>query len=121
VFEHWETGSEGPYRSTHKNHPTAVWVRSSVQNYIWTCNYGKALCREYTYRYGRRHKTEDHIDWLINNRPKLADIDRTPFYQAMPEYCRMEDSILAYRNYYNLEKRHLFSWSKRPVPFWVIQ
>ena len=37
-----------PYKHTHANHPMAVWVRSSLDNFIWTLDYCYALCSEYT-------------------------------------------------------------------------
>jgi hypothetical protein len=46
------------YRTTHINHPSAVWVRQSDKNYIWLLQLLDALCKEYTYRYGKVHKVE---------------------------------------------------------------
>ena len=40
------------YGATHINHPSAVWVRQSYDNYIWLSNMLIALCEEYTHRYG---------------------------------------------------------------------
>ena len=42
-------GSEkAPYKPTHKNHPCSVWVRESLDNFLWCVEYGLALCDEYT-------------------------------------------------------------------------
>ena len=46
------------YSATHINHPSAIWVRKSKENYIWLSNMLLALCGEYTYRYGKTHKVE---------------------------------------------------------------
>lgn len=115
-----------PYKPTHINHPTNIWVRSSRNNYLWTCNYAKALCREYTFRYQKRHKCEDYIDTFILEVPDLPDVGITDFYLAMPEHCKLKDPVLSYRNYYNIEKRHLMfgeyflaGWKNRPVPYWI--
>ena len=34
---HHELGTsiEIPYKATHKNHPSAIWVRDSAENYMW--------------------------------------------------------------------------------------
>ena len=64
---HWLTGGEGPYRATHKNHPSAIWARSNKSNYNWLCKLGLELCEEYTYRYGKIHKTQQHLEWLSKN------------------------------------------------------
>ena len=60
------------YRSTHINHPSAIWVRQSLENYLWLANMLIALCEEYTYRYGKTHKVErDGLCFvLLKNIPK---------------------------------------------------
>jgi hypothetical protein len=30
-----ELGGEGPYKSTHVNHPCSVWARQSLGNFLW--------------------------------------------------------------------------------------
>ena len=32
-----------PYKATHKNHPSAIWARESVSNYIWLYDHMIAL------------------------------------------------------------------------------
>tara|TARA_B110000977_G_C11090364_1_gene496612 strand:+ start:6881 stop:7483 length:603 start_codon:yes stop_codon:yes gene_type:complete len=54
----------GAYKCTHKNHPSAVWARSAPTHYLWLCKYGLALCKEYTFRYKRVHKCQQHIENL---------------------------------------------------------
>ena len=46
-----------PYKATHLKHPCTLWVARSIDNYEWLLTHGYALCREYTARYGKRHKT----------------------------------------------------------------
>lgn len=55
-----------PYKCTHKNHPSAVWARCAPYHYIWLCKYGLALCKEYTFRYNRVHKCQQHIEKLYS-------------------------------------------------------
>ena len=108
-----------PYRPTHQNHPCCKWATESVENYVWLCILGIELCGEYTYRYGRTHKCEAVIEECLQKVPKkIANKGRTKFAQAMPEKCKMENSVLAYRNYYIQEKSHLAQWRKREVPYW---
>ena len=42
-----------PYKKTHVNHPSAIWVRQGLYNYVWTVNLGLELCKEYTKRFTR--------------------------------------------------------------------
>lgn len=58
------TTEQVPYKLSHKNHPCSIWARQCVENYIWLCDLGLSLCEEYTYRYGKRHKSQDVIEWL---------------------------------------------------------
>ena len=106
------------YKLTHKNHPCCKWARESLSNWIWLRNLGIAICREYTYRYGKHHKCEQII--LDMKTPNLPDIGLTSFAQDMPEECRGKDPIEAYRKYYNCKKSHLFNWKNRDIPEWVI-
>ena len=56
---HHELGSpiNIPYKATHKNHPSAIWVRSSAEAYMWAYEHMLALGAEYTKRYGKEHLT----------------------------------------------------------------
>ena len=62
-----------PYRLSHKNHPCSIWARECIENYVWLCDLGMELCKEYTYRYGKRHKSQDIIEWCITNHPPLKE------------------------------------------------
>ena len=109
------------YKATHIHHPSAVWARQSVENYLWLANMLIALCKEYTYRYGKIHKCER--DGLVNRLqttpvkiPIGSFTEPTP---AMPDEVKVAgDSIKSYRNYYINNKAHLANWKKRQVPEW---
>ena len=110
------------YASTHINHPSAIWVRQSPENYLWLANMLVALCEEYTYRYGKTHKVErDGLCYvLLKNIPH--NIGNSGFTQptpAMPEDVKIPgDSIASYHNYYIKNKTHLANWKKRNTPIW---
>lgn len=113
------------YSATHINHPSAIWARQSNSNYTWLHNLLVALCREYTYRYGKVHKCESSglvsaLQNIPNNIPIGEFTEPTP---AMPtEVIIKNDSISSYRNYYNQNKQHLASWqgkvNSRSIPEW---
>lgn len=110
---------EIPYRATHKNHPSAKWARKSLSNYIWLVMLGLEICKEYTHRYGKTHKCEAVIQWCKMHTPNIPEIGFTPFALAMPEECKKDDRIEAYREYYRKKKSHLFSWKNREKPYWL--
>jgi hypothetical protein len=111
------TVAGGPYKPTHANHPCVLWAGRSVVNFNWLLQHGRALCEEYTLRYGRRHKCQDVIE-LINSQPiKLPPFRYCEFVQCMPEELRMSDPVDAYRKYYHTKT--FAQWNRgRPAPYW---
>lgn len=107
------------YRKTHYNHPCAVWVRETDSNYKWTLNLLYELLGEFTHRYNSNHSTAMIYRYLTKLPSHIKTGPLTPFAQAMPDEYKNQDAVVAYRKYYNSDKRHLFSWSKRPKPHWV--
>lgn len=109
------------YKPTHKNHPSAVWVRESNNNYNWLYCLLVETCKEYTYRYGKTHATQ--------SKSIVANLSHTPYEipvgyltkmpQCMPDEYKCDDSIEAYRNYYRDGKAHLRSYKNREEPEWI--
>jgi hypothetical protein len=111
------------YSATHVNHPSAVWARQSKANYTWLYNLLCACMKEYTYRYGKKHKCEDLLMALRNAPKNISDKPFTEPTPAMPDDCKVPgDSVRSYRNYYINNKTHLASWkgkvNSRNVPEW---
>ena len=121
--KHWRLPDDREttlYLATHINHPSAIWVRLSKQNYAWLHSLLVELCAEYTFRYGKTHKCLESglVDALSTPPNNIADTPFTPPTPAMPDECMLESSIASYRNYYNTFKAHLASWKKRGAPEW---
>lgn len=109
------------YKLTHKNHPSAVWVRASESHYKWLWSLLVALCNEYTHRYGKIHKVQR--EGLLNilesppkNIPTVSWLSAPP--PAMPDEYKVSDPIQSYRNYYKGAKAAFARWTKRPAPEW---
>jgi hypothetical protein len=117
------------YSATHVNHPSAVWCRQSSANYMWLAELLEECCKEYTYRYGKIHKVESSGLMQIIKNVFPINITNKPFTEptpAMPDECKVSgDSIQSYRNYYVMNKSHLWSWkgkiNKRTEPNWFIK
>ena len=114
------------YKSTHKNHPSAKWVRESVFNYRWLYLHFVALNDEYKLRYNKKvnHKSFDRLNDFLKNPPDNAPLNKigtlpTP---AMPDYCKIDGDVVAsYRKYYILEKKDIATWkSPSKAPTWFI-
>ena len=112
------------YVATHINHPSAIWVRQSPENYLWLANMLLALCEEYTYRYGKTHKVErvGLCYALLKNIPKnIGNKGWSEPTPAMPDkYKVINDSIQSYINYYLGDKQHLGNWKNRNIPSWYV-
>jgi hypothetical protein len=110
------------YSATHINHPSAVWVRQSEQNYRWLFHLFCELMDEYTYRYGKVHAC-DRLTTYLGRPPKNIDMDKrfTEPTPAMPDdYKVAGDSVQSYKNYYLGDKQRMFSWKNRPQPSWIV-
>jgi hypothetical protein len=107
-----------PYKLSHKNHPCAIWSRESLSNYLYLCDLGLELCKEYTYRYGKRHKSQEVIEWCVTNKPNICDKEFTEPARAMPNEYKVDSVVESYRNYYIGEKSKIAVWKNREIPEW---
>ena len=96
------------YKKTHQNHPSAIWVRESHENYEWTYEHFVALCDEYTKRYGKIHATEKKLKDKLYHLPLNIPLKkRTPIKLAITNKdYHLSNPIDSYRTYYTHEKLH---------------
>jgi hypothetical protein len=110
------------FKASHINHPSAIWCRKNVQNYMWLAELLEETCVEYTHRYGKIHSVQASglMQSLKNNFPKNLPIG--PFSEptpAMPDECKIVgNSIQSYKNYYIQKKRLFAKWTNRQMPTW---
>lgn len=109
------------YSATHINHPSAIWCRSSIENYNWLVDHFFALMQEYTHRYEKTHKCYGELSATLASPPKnLEEFEMTLMPSAMAdEYKISNDPIANYRNYYKAGKTHLHKWTNREPPSWL--
>lgn len=108
---------------THKNHPCAKWVRTSIENYRWLAVHALALSKEYTFRYNRLHSYHNRIITLSIFEPNIPDVGFTNPSLSMPqEYKISNNPVECYRDYYNKCKMVTIQcrWTKRKKPDWII-
>ena len=111
----------GLYKMAHKNHPSTIWVRANYENYDWLHEHMEALMTEYTYRYGKHHATERLIHSLWEHPKNITHGYFTDPPQCMPDYCKNDDAVSAYQNYYILEKSDFATWKRRDKPEWFYE
>lgn len=111
------------YKAVHMHHPCTVWTMESSDNYRWHYDHFLALCDEYTYRYGKIHKTDRVLREALGELPLNIDYGpMTPFKLAMksnPECIALGDPVKAYQAFYQTKQdRFKMVWTKREVPSW---
>jgi len=110
------------YKAAHYNHPCAVWVRQSSENYKWLYQLFKALCGEYFKRYGKVHLCEtklmDALSYLPDNIPKVQFTEPVQAMDLYPQCKVSGNSVLAYRNYYREIKSEIAEWNFSDKPYW---
>jgi hypothetical protein len=116
------------YKTTHQNHPSAVWARTTLGNYKWLHALGLRLCDEYTHRYGKVHATTAVLLALETPPPQLAGTDPTHMEPpaCVPEDCVVMDdgfvdAVASYRHCYATAKRAMLTFRNRPPPAWLVQ
>lgn len=99
---------------THDNHPSAVWVRQSVENYAWLYQCLMQLHKLYSDRTGKEHASL-RLRHKLKYPPELLACDGfTVPPKAMPaEFKRIEDVCLAYQTYLNSK---FTEWVNRDKP-----
>lgn len=116
-------GFDAPYKPTHAKHPAVIWAGKSSANWNWLCEHGLALSKEYTFRYGKKHKCEAIIKSLQENTEKIwkenkPHTEHDPFVLCMPDQYKVSNPVESYRNYYRGDKAYIAKWTKRSIPNW---
>ena len=110
------------YKSTMRNHPSAIWARQSLSHYVYLKELWKNLCAEYTYRYGKVHisytKLIDVLEVNPTNIPNVPFFDPPPAMSHFPLCIVPNNSLHSYYNYYIVAKNYFAKWTKRPIPEW---
>lgn len=112
----------GLYRiaKSHINHPVTIWIRTSLENYMWTLDMVDAMHEEWQYRYQhtKEHKSYTLAKLLRENPPSnFPESGLTPFALAMPDEHKTDDPVESYRSYYRT-KVDFASWKRRDIPEW---
>jgi hypothetical protein len=80
-----EKAIPGIYKATHANHPCAVWVRESAQNYVWALSLGRHLVLEYLRRYGRYNAS--------CGKPMPKVIDTLDNLRTLPQNIKITNNV----------------------------
>ena len=126
---HYRYGGDAPYKPVHAKHPCTLWAGNFYLNYRWLWDFGIALCQEYTHRYNKVHACEAVLNKIKYPPKDIPDSQDHSLYthnelsappQCMPnEYKDPQDTVNAYRQYYQHTKADFCRWTKRPTPYFM--
>lgn len=126
-------GFKTPMKPVMLNHPCTIWARESSNNFEWLVNHCSSLCEEYTVRYNKTHKVEEHMKNYVDEIEQTAyeiklnnGSDYTPFAIAISDdmQCRKQTgfdeatAIEKYRMYYLHDKWHFATWKTNSPDWW---
>ena len=116
-------GHDIGYKSAYPKHPMTLWVGQSPDNFAWTIIHGLELCKEYTRRYNKTHKSEQYVAWFRNNLPlNIKDDVLQDFPICMKdEYKISKDPVVCYKFYYIKDKSRFAKWKHTSVPSWYLK
>jgi len=116
--------NRGPYKHTQAqlNHPCVKWAGFSPDNYSWLVEHAKAIYKEYTAVYNKRHAAEDlsycfekPIVKIGPGKATFIRVFREPFSELIPADLSI---VEAYRQYYRLTPLPKI-YSTRNEPSWL--
>lgn len=117
------SGTAAMYKSTHKNHPCAIWARECRGNYLWLFEHFQALCNEYEFRRGKVHASRGLEIFLPHPPAAMPAGERTPFANCTPlkDYTVYAVNA-AYRTYMRakwLNDKRTPTFTKTGWPAWA--
>ena len=101
---HGYSGNE-VYKIAYKNHPSNIWARATQGNYKWLLEHFRALCNEYTRRFGKTHASSALLPAFEQGVSLIPAGERMPFSNNARnltkgvDFTHESDVTLAYKLY----------------------
>lgn len=126
-----DKATEGIYKLSHKNHPSAIWVRQSAKHYIYVLSLTINLCQIYSKSTGKQHATYSKILTLMqlpytldNKGFSIPPVVTPNEFKAQLIFGSTTEQV--YKNYLNSKYKEWLSRDKKidvswynDVPEWV--
>lgn len=101
---HGYSGDE-VYKIAYKNHPSNIWTRATQGNYKWLLEHFRALCDEYTRRFGKTHASSALLPAFEQGVSLIPEGEKMPFSNNARnltkgvDFTHESDVTLAYQLY----------------------
>lgn len=105
-------GLPAPYRVTHKSHPCVVWAMSD-NNLAWLINYGIQLGQEYTFRFGKVHKSYLVIKQYEQSIQEPEQFVNCTLFKQLEVHEAYRQTLLSKWGSDKVKPK----WTKRAIPF----
>lgn len=101
------------YKPTHVHHPVVTYA---AKNFLRVVNYGLSLCKEYSYRFGKKHAVKIHLEWLKSNIPTAAKTASLAVVEPPPSG---DQARTIYREKASTTFKRPMRYTKRQPPHWL--
>jgi hypothetical protein len=117
-----KTKAGSKHKGGYPNHPCCKWLEEDYQNVEWLLRHAFELCFEHQRRFGKMPFSYSQLNhWVVYRtvvNACLPDNGMTAHPQCMPEECRSDDAVDAYRAYYIEHKSSMAQWRHCDPPSW---
>lgn len=113
----------GPYRPTHQGHPCVLWAARNRLNYEWLLEHLRHLGLEYTYRFGKDHRSLDHIRELEEKATYVPWHGARDAFPNCTTLNDVRDVHRAYQLYLQVrwaDDKRPPKWTGRRPPTWLV-
>ena len=110
-----------PYRTTHANHPSTLWVRESSDNFERLIEHTMALLDEYSERFNKIHKCSNVLDTIVSlyNPNMFPQKKETSLPLCMPDEFTESCTVESYRRFYASKPN--IRYPKEKIPTWFVK
>lgn len=113
---------DGLYKKTHVNHPCTVVIKDSVQLRSWLIDHTFHLFKEYTYRYGKVHKSQEVFMRAVKQLFYTKNYNKHTLPFAKVTNNDLDNVVLSYRKYYRSKYLEMdMKWTNRKMPQFMLE
>jgi len=113
------------YKIAYPKHPMTIWVSKSENNFKYALSLGSWLAYQYRLRYNKKHKSQEIIDVISNEKlnnfiDNVQHVEFTPPPLCMPEQYKVSNYIESYRYYYKKKKKRFARYTGVDTPDFML-
>lgn len=109
------------YKPTHLKHPCTIWASLNRNNWDWLFLHFQSLCQEYTFRFNKKHKTENLLSTLVQyDQYLIKNKQITPFPNCTKSKILQVDFTTIINPHDAYQQYLVVKWTHdQPKPRWT--